>query len=282
MKTTPLSLTAAALAISLALPAFAQELQPGGEKMVKPDISKTGGVSELAPGTKIEGAAPDTGVNPLNPRLLPGSQRAKQAIEKLTPKQREDFQNLLQEANRLMGAERVMEAIEKLVEAEILAEDIPIVHNLKGACYTKIRDFKRARESFAKTLELAPDFFQAEFNRAEIEFVSKEYAEARKQFQGMLEKYPKIAPATKSLVEFKIFLCEAKLGETEKAKAYVAATDPLAETPEYYFGKAALSFMADDKAEANGWLESARRIYSAQLNAIFLDSLIELGWIDKI
>ena len=250
--------------------------------MVKPDISKTGGVSELAPGTKIEGAAPDTGVNPLNPGLLPGAERAKQAIEKLTPKQREDFQNLLQEANRLMGAERVMEAIEKLVEAEILAEDIPIVYNMKGACYTKIRDFKRARESFAKALELAPDFFQAEFNRAEIEFVSKEYAEARKQFQGMLEKYPKIAPATKSLVEFKIFLCEAKLGETEKAKAYVAATDPLAETPEYYFGKAALSFMADDKAEANGWLESARRIYSAQLNAIFLDSLIELGWIDKI
>src|SRR5690606_12885181 len=75
-----------------------------------------------------------------------------------------------------MQGPRMQEALSPLFDtAELIGKDYFLVENMRGAVYTKMRDFENAREHFTKAIELTksnPDQgFHPRFNLAEIEFV---------------------------------------------------------------------------------------------------------------
>ena len=87
---------------------------------------------------------------------------------------------------------------------------------------------------------------------------------------------------TKRLIEFKILISLLAQDKDKEAMEMQATFDYLEDTPAYYFGNAAIAFDAEDEDEARGWIRSAERIYTPQEVSVYVDSFIEMGWIDNL
>lgn len=195
--------------------------------------------------------------------------------------------NISEVASCLQGP-RMQEALALLFDtAELIGKDYFLVENMRGAVYTKMRDFAHAREHFQKAIDLTTNLpeegFHPRFNLAEVEFVEGNYEKAIERFSKLLELDIEAAKSTRRLMEFKIMLSRLKLGQRAEAEEAAAKFDPLDnDSPAYYFAQAALCYDKDDREEGDGWLLSARRIYPQPLNDVYKDSLVEAGWIQTL
>ena len=215
------------------------------------------------------------------------------SIKNLSPEQRARLQELLTDASNYIGGIRIQEAFEKIIEAEAIAPDLFQIHNLRGAAYTKIRDFDKARAAFQKALDTNPQAFMSRFNITELDFVEHKYADAEKNFRALINDTPQMTADTKRLVEFKILISQLKQGKKEEAMKIQNSFGLLDEenqemhhffedTPAYFFGQAAFAFEDDNEEEARGWIRSAESIYPAQAISVYVDSFIETGWIENL
>ncbi len=234
-----------------------------------------GDVAPAAPG----GAPPPptgVGLNGQNQRDLPASLKA------MNEEQRQKLNSLLQDASTFLGGIRVQEAFEKIVEAEAMAPDFAPVYNLKGAAYTKVRDFEKAGIAFAKALELDPTAFMSRFNLTEIHFVSGNFAGAEKSFVEMLKMNPAMPEGTRALIEFKILICRLKLGNPAGAEEVLQKFDRLDDHPGFYFGHAAIEFHNENEDKAKAWIAAAGKCYPPSQIDVYTDSFIEVGWIENL
>ncbi len=210
------------------------------------------------------------------------SDAMKEALAGKTEEVQQRFARLLGQAGQLIQENQTQGALELILEAEAIEADFFALHNLKGAAFSKIRDFDKATASFKRCLELNPGSMEARFNLAEMDFVQKRYASAFEAFTAILRDNPKMPAQTRSLLHYKNYLCLLVLDKADEADAVFKTFRFDSDTPEYYFANAAKSFHAGEKDEARGWLGSAGRIYHQSLVALYLDSLVELGWIETL
>ena len=118
---------------------------------------------------------------------------------------------LLREAAQLVTGIRVQEALEKIISAENIVNDYAPLFNLKGAAYTKIRDFDQAQSSFKKALELDPKGVMTKFNLNEMLFVKKmcaHYECAKPIFQQLARAHSIMC--TKCAVHISCTLCNVR------------------------------------------------------------------------
>jgi len=215
-------------------------------------------------------------------------------LKSLKPEQVEKVKKAINEASGFVGGIRLQEALQRLAEVEAIEPDLFMVHNLKGAVFTKMRLFEKARESFKKAQQLNPTSFHPKFNLAEIEFVeaadksragnaeaaTAQFASAQKMFEALVASSDD--ESTRKLMQFKIVICQLKQGQNEAAEKAVKAFSYIDDEPVYYLGHAAIEFNKGDKSAAQEWLDSANRIYAAQQVTIYMDSFIEVGWVETL
>ena len=146
--------------------------------------------------------------------------------------------------------------------------------NLRGAIYTRQRDWPKAQAAFEEALKLQPDLPMAQFNLGEVLFLNGKYKEARERFQTFLNSQPK-----NDLGLYKIYLCDLLGGDNARAQDFLSSLQPNPVSPIYYFSKAAEAFVKGDKAAAMEFVGSAYRIYPPDANATFADSLVEKGYL---
>ncbi len=142
--------------------------------------------------------------------------------------------------------------------------------NLRGAIYTRQRDWPKAQAAFEEALKLQPDLPMAQFNLGEVLFLNNQYKEARERFQIFLNSQPR-----NDLGLYKIYLCDLLGANQAKAEDFLNSLQPSPTSPIYYFAKAAEAFVKGDKAGAMEFVGSAYRIYPPDANATFADSLVE-------
>ena len=145
-----------------------------------------------------------------------------------------------------------------------------------------MRDFEKAEAAFGKAVELIPEAFHSKFNHTEIIYVTGRYPEAEKAFQKLLQDFPDTHVATRRLIEYKVLICKLKQGDEEAAERMLETLDYLDDTPAYYVSHAAIAYNKEDKESAEEWIQSARRIYSPTQIEVFLDALVEAGWIETL
>ena len=209
-------------------------------------------------------------------------QEADPALADLTLEERKELGKILDDASRFIGGIRLQEGLSKLLDAEQIAPGLFQIYNLRGAAYTKMKDFETARGNFEKAISLRPSIFHPQFNLAEIEFVTGDYANSEKAFKKLITDFPEMDLGTKRLLEFKLIVCRLKLDDIEGAKAQLDTFNYLDDTPIYHLGHAAVAYAEEDSEDAESWMTSANRIYSAGQVEVFRDSLIEAGWIDTL
>ena len=146
--------------------------------------------------------------------------------------------------------------------------------NLRGAIYTRKRDWANAESSFRNALKLQPDLPMAQFNLGEVLFLNSKYGEAREKFQIFINSQP-----NNDLGIYKIYLCDLLGGNKAKANDFLSNLQPSPNSPLYYFAKAAEAFQRGDKPAGIEFVSSAYRIYPGDANSTFADSLVEKGYL---
>jgi hypothetical protein len=229
---------------------------------------------------------------PSGPRAEPDPTLSQ--LDGLTPEQSAKVKKLIGEASNYVGGIRLMEALQKLKEAEAIVPDLFMVHNLKGAVFTKMKLYDNARASFTKAQQLHPKSFHPKFNLAELEFVeaarkartgdtagaATQFASAQKLFETLIAAGSDVS--TQRLMEFKVVICLLKQGLVDEAVKAVNAFSYIDDEPVYYLGQAAVAFHKADKLDAQSWIDSANRIYPPQQVSIYMDSFIEVGWVETL
>ncbi len=226
---------------------------------------------------------------PEEPGEVPQEQiQLPESVMKLKPAQRIEIQRLLQEAATFIQGIRLQEGLDRLIQIEAITPDLYQTYNLRGAIFTKLRDFDKARAAFEKALELQPNLMEATFNLAELDFVEKNFAKAESAFNKLKTDFPQLKEETIKLIDYKLFiskLLQSQAGSDAKEKealAMLETFDFLDDFPVYYYSQAALAFHNDEKEEADGWMASARRIYDKPTQTIYIDALIEMGWVESL
>ena len=146
--------------------------------------------------------------------------------------------------------------------------------NIRGAIFTRKRDWAKAEEAFRLALKLQADLPMAQFNLGEVLFLNNKYPEAREKFQIFINSQP-----NNDLGLYKIYLCDLLGGNTSKAGSFLDSLKPSPNSPIYYFSKAAEAFHKGDKVAATEFVTSAYRIYPPDANSTFADSLVEKGYL---
>jgi tetratricopeptide (TPR) repeat protein len=170
--------------------------------------------------------------------------------------------------NDLEGAVRFLEISEQAKPGQANTA------NLRGAIYTRQRDWPKAQAAFEEALKLQPELPMAQFNLGEVLFLNNKYKEARERFQIFLNSQPK-----NDLGLYKIYLCDLLGGDQAKAEDFLNSLEPNPSSPIFYFSKAAEAFVKGRKSEAVEFVGSAYRIYPPDANATFADSLVEKGYL---
>lgn len=286
--TYPLSarITAAALlAASLSTAAFGQgaATKPAGDDKI--DLQDKSALD--ADKLKLDPALP--------PAAIPGGNAAPAAapttvlpgLEKLSEADRKTVAKGITDVTGFMRGVRLQESLETLNDIEKLTGDFHIVSNLRGAVFTKMRDFKAARAEFEKAVALTKtmegESFYPKFNLAEVNFVEKKWPEARKAFSDLLAGSNVPDTGSRRLMEYKILICHLQEKQPDAAKEIAAKFDQYDnDSPAFYFANAATAFSKDQKEEAEEWLASAGKIYPKEINDAYQDSLVEVGWLQTL
>jgi tetratricopeptide (TPR) repeat protein len=207
-----------------------------------------------------------------------------QEFSNLPKEQREEFIKKLTEAQRLFAQKRVFEAISMANEAAKIFSNQPDLQLLLGACQVEFRDFDKAMEHFKEADKLTPGAVGILFNIAELNFVTKDWAAAEKNFEKVL------LVATKSprpeqfqlvrLAEFKLLLCKIKLGKKDEAAKLAKKYDYLDDSPFPYFAEAAIAFSEGRDIEAEGSMARGARIFAnPEAISAWQDTMMEFGYI---
>ncbi|GAB4244837.1 MAG: hypothetical protein OHK005_09880 [Candidatus Methylacidiphilales bacterium] len=187
-----------------------------------------------------------------------------------------EYQEKYQQAAQAFANNQFDEALRLLDEADKIEPNVSHGFNLRGAIFTKKRDFDQAEAMFKKTLEIDPGVNLALFNLGEVAFLQKSYPEAKKRFQRFIEKN-----GSNDLGEFKIFLCDLMGGNVEAARKAAKGFPLSPTTPLRYYALAAVAFQDGKEEEAVEYIRSAAAIYPAGQNNAFADSFLELGWLKR-
>ena len=170
-------------------------------------------------------------------------------------------------------------ALVQLDAADTAQPNYPDALNLRGLVYSKQHAYDQAESMFKKAVEADPTLWAAKFNYAELPFNRGDYTTARGRFEDLLGETDNTKlPREYELTQYKVFLTLLLEGKTDQARSFMDHFNFSGATPAKYFCNAAMNFRAGSTEKANGWINSAKREYPAQLVTIFIESFYRLGW----
>lgn len=166
-------------------------------------------------------------------------------------------------------------------------------HNLKGAVFTQIRDFARAKAEFTLALKLAGDDIRAgfhpKFNLAELAFVTGDFEAAGEDFKSLLKAPWRPIPkpggrenSTIALLYFKVAVCQIRQAQNAEAAATYRELKSLTITEAKGAAEAvlaALDFEQKKVREATARLDNLSTLVPQSEMDLYMDTYMEMGWL---
>jgi tetratricopeptide (TPR) repeat protein len=298
-----LTLTLVSLASLNAMSYVSAQLPTAPKTKIDLKVETDDASVKLDPTGKLPVADKADALVPLDNALAPQEHELPAVLKKLSPDQLAKYAKVRDEATDFMRSVRLQESLEKLSEAERIAGDsVAELENLRGAIYTKMRDFPNARLHFEKSVSLDKNAFHPNFNLAELDFVQKKYSSAIKAFTHLLAENDTLKKAamaqvkedlksaverqflsTDSLINFKLFICQTLEKNQAAADSIFKSFNSYDnDSPAYYFAKSVQAFAAEKKEVGEEWIASAKNIYPASITEVYVDSMVEMGWMTTL
>src|SRR5947208_3054429 len=185
-------------------------------------------------------------------------------------------------AYRAFEAGKFEEALQQLDAIDARQPDLAASKNLRGVILMRQGNYDEAEAALTQAARIDPKFWNARFNLAEIPFLKKDWAEARKRFEQLLSTgQSDLAKEASQLIQYKILLTYLMEGKSNMVDSILAKLELSPDTPAVDYVKAAVALQQKNQAEAKDWISAAEKNYSPQLNKLFVESLYEVGWMEK-
>ena len=193
-----------------------------------------------------------------------------------------ELEEMYNAAYRAFDAKKFSEALKQLDAIDARQPDLAASKNLRGVILMRQAKYDEAETALQEAARIDPKFWNARFNLAEIPFLKKDWAEARKRFEQLLASGGSdLAKEASQLIQYKILLTYLQEGNGNMVDSMLAKLELSPDTPAVDYVKAAVALQAKNQSEAKDWISAAEKNYSPQLNKLFVESLYEVGWLEK-
>jgi tetratricopeptide (TPR) repeat protein len=185
-------------------------------------------------------------------------------------------------AFREFNANNFPQALKELDGIDARQPDLAESQNLRGVILMRQADYDQAEVALQKALATDPKFWNARFNLAEIPFLRKDWTEARKRFDALLQgNAAELQGEAAQLIQYKILLTYLLQGNENMVDSILAKFELSPDTPAANYANAAIALQHKNEKEAKDLLTAAEKNFSPQLNKLFAESLYEVGWLQK-
>ena len=193
-----------------------------------------------------------------------------------------ELEEMYNAAYRAFDAKKFSEALKQLDAIDARQPDLAASKNLRGVILMRQGKYDEAETALQEAARIDPKFWNARFNLAEIPFLKKDWAEARKRFEQLLSTGASdLAKEASQLIQYKILLTYLQEGNGNMVDSMLAKLELSPDTPAVDYVKAAVALQQKNQSEAKDWIGAAEKNYSPQLNKLFAESLYEVGWLEK-
>src|SRR5437773_3451838 len=193
-----------------------------------------------------------------------------------------ELEEMYNAAYRAFDAKKFSEALKQLDAIDARQPDLAASKNLRGVILMRQGKYDEAETALQEAARIDPKFWNARFNLAEIPFLKKDWAEARKRFEQLLSTGASdLAKEASQLIQYKILLTYLQEGNRNMVDSMLAKLELSPDTPAVDYVKAAVALQQKNQSEAKDWISAAEKNYSPQLNKLFAESLYEVGWLEK-
>ena len=193
-----------------------------------------------------------------------------------------ELEEMYNAAFRAFDSNKFDEALKQLDAIDARQPDLAASKNLRGVILMRQGNYDQADTALQEAFRIDPKFWNARFNLAEIPFLKKDWAEARKRFEQLLSSGESdLAKEASQLIQYKILLTYLLEGKENMVDSIQAKLELSPDTPAVNYVKAALALQQKNQKEAQDWITAAEKNFSPQLNKLFAESLYEIGWLQK-
>src|SRR5437660_8030179 len=193
-----------------------------------------------------------------------------------------ELEEMYNAAYRAFDSKKFSEALKQLDAIDSRQPDLAASKNLRGVILMRQGKYDEAETGLQEASRIDPKFWNARFNLAEIPFLKKDWAEARKRFEQLLSSGESdLAKEASQLIQYKILLTYLLEGNGNMMDSILAKLELTADTPAVNYVKAAVALQQKNEKEAKDWISAAEKNFSPQLNKLFAESLYEVGWLEK-
>ena len=193
-----------------------------------------------------------------------------------------ELESMYDKAFKEFDANNYDAALKDLDSIDARQPDLAESANLRGVIEMRQKDYANAEKALQKALAADPKFWNARFNLAEIPFLQKNWAEARKRFQELLSSNAsELQGEATQLIQYKILLTYLLEGKENMVEATINKFELAPDTPAVHYANAAVALSKKDEKAAKDALATAEKTFSPQLNKLFAESLYEVGWLEK-
>jgi predicted Zn-dependent protease len=193
-----------------------------------------------------------------------------------------ELEAMYDRAYRAFDAANYVQALKELDAIDARKPDLAASQNLRGVVYMRQGLYDKAEAALSEARGLDPKFWNARFNLAEIPFLKKDWAEARKRFQELLtNNAAELQGEATQLIQYKILLTYLLEGNDTMVDSILARFELSPDTPAVHYANAAISLQGQNIPDAKKWMATAEKNFSPQLNKLFAESLYEIGWLQK-
>ena len=193
-----------------------------------------------------------------------------------------ELEEMYNTAYRAFDAGKFPEALKQLDAIDARQPDLAASKNLRGVILMRQGNYDQAEAALTEAARIDPKFWNARFNMAEIPFLKKDWPEARKRFEQLLSTgQSDLAKEASQLIQYKILLTYLMESKSNMVDSILAKLELSPDTPAVDYVKAAVALQQKNEAEAKDWISAAEKNYSPQLNKLFVESLYEIGWMEK-
>jgi Flp pilus assembly protein TadD len=193
-----------------------------------------------------------------------------------------ELEEMYNTAYRAFDAGKFPEALKQLDAIDARQPDLAASKNLRGVILMRQGNYDQAEAALTEAARIDPKFWNARFNLAEIPFLKKDWAEARKRFEQLLSTgQSDLAKEASQLIQYKILLTYLMESKSNMVDSILAKLELSPDTPAVDYVKAAVALQQKNEAEAKDWISAAEKNYPPQLNKLFAESLYEIGWMEK-
>src|SRR5213083_1015949 len=203
------------------------------------------------------------------------------AAENVAPTKTE-LEEMYNKAFRDFDTNNFPQALKELDAIDARQPELAPSQNLRGVILMRQGIYDKAEAALLEAARIDPKFWNARFNLAEIPFLKKDWAEARKRFEQLLSSSQSdLASEASQLIQYKVLLTYLLEGKENMVDSILAKLELTPDTPAVDYVKAAVALQHKSEKEAKDWMAVAEKNFSPQLNKLFAESLFEVGWLKK-